>query len=133
MPRTDNAWLSFGSKPTGMPRTLACVSTATTGQTDPAAHLPTSINSLSPNNRATRVLGKLSLPRDITFHSIIGDRGKGGTPDSSDGVVPYWSSHVEPAKSELIVPSDHSVPDNPEAAAELKRILKLHLNSATAN
>lgn len=106
---------------------------ATTGQTDPAAHLPTSINSLSPNNRATRVLGKLSLPRDITFHSIIGDRGKGGTPDSSDGVVPYWSSHVEPAKSELIVPSDHSVPDNPEAAAELKRILKLHLNSATAN
>ncbi len=94
---------------------------------DPSAQLPTSINSLSPNSKANRALDKLPLPGRITFHSIIGDRSKGDTPNSSDGVVPYWSSHVTPVASELIVPSNHSVPDNAEAARELKRILKLHL------
>jgi hypothetical protein len=72
-------------------------------------------------------LNRLPLPAGISFHSIIGDRGKGNTPASSDGVVPYWSSHVTPVASEKIVPSSHSVPDCPVAAQELKRILKQHL------
>jgi hypothetical protein len=41
--------------------------------------------------------------------------------------VPYWSSHVAPVESELIVPCNHSVPDSLEAAQELRRILKAHL------
>lgn len=86
-----------------------------------------SINSLSPHAPTTCALAGLPLPRDVKFHSIIGDRGKGDTPGSSDGVVPYWSSHVTPVASELIVPSNHSVPDSPQAAAEVRRILKLHL------
>jgi len=45
--------------------------------------------------------------RDIPYHSIIGDRGRGDTPNSSDGVVPYWSSHLDGAQSEKIVPSEH--------------------------
>jgi hypothetical protein len=94
---------------------------------NPATHMPTSINSLSPQNRATIALNKLPLPRNIAVHSIIGDRGKGKVPDCSDGVVPYWSSHVTPVVSEKIVPSNHGVPDCPAAAEELKRILKLHL------
>lgn len=89
--------------------------------------MPNSISSLSPKDKSNIALTSMPLPRNITFHSIIGDRGKGDTPNSSDGIVPYWSSHVEPVASELIVPSNHSVPDNAEAAAELKRILKLHL------
>jgi hypothetical protein len=63
----------------------------------------------------------------VRRHSIIGDRGKGDTPHSSDGVVPYWSSHLEPVDSEKIVPHHHGVPDHPEAAAEVKRILRLQL------
>ncbi|MGL4400957.1 MAG: alpha/beta hydrolase, partial [Luteolibacter sp.] len=63
----------------------------------------------------------------IHFHSVVGDRGRNDTPDSSDGIVPYWSSNVSPVKSELIVPCNHGVPDNGTAAQELKRILKLHL------
>ncbi len=94
---------------------------------DPSQRMPTSINSLSPSNPATRALDRLGLPRDITFHSVIGDRGRGDTPASSDGVVPYWSSHVSPVASEKIVPSNHGVPDCPQAALELKRILRLHL------
>ena len=108
--------------------TLVAVGDIAQGQ-DTNNHLPTSIDSLSQNAPATVALSNLPLPKNITFHSVIGDRGKGDTPNSSDGVVPYWSSHVTPVASELIVPSNHSVPDNPQASEELKRILKLHLKS----
>ena len=37
------------------------------------------------------------------LHTIIGDRGRGDSPNSSDGVVPYWSSHLEGAETEHIV------------------------------
>jgi triacylglycerol esterase/lipase EstA (alpha/beta hydrolase family) len=96
----------------------------------PSTQLPTSINSLSPSNRASIGLNKLPLPKNIAFHSIIGDRGKGDSPNSSDGVVPYWSSHIQPVASEKITPCNHSVPDNAAAAEELKRILKQHLKSS---
>lgn len=89
--------------------------------------LPTSINSLEPTDPSILALGHLPLPPTITFHSIIGDRGKGDTPNSSDGVVPYWSSHITPVASEKIVPSNHSVTRCPETNEELKRILKQHL------
>lgn len=90
-------------------------------------NLPTSISSLSPKSRAYAGLNQLPLPKNIKFHSIVGDKGHGDTPKSSDGVVPYWSSHVEPVESEIIVPSNHSVPNNPQAAEEVKRVLLLHL------
>lgn len=106
--------------------TLLAVGDAVQGE-NPARRMPTSINSLSPDNRATIALNQLPLPENIAAHSIIGDRGRGNTPQSSDGVVPYWSSHVSPVVSEKIVPSNHGVPDCPAAAEELKRILKLHL------
>ncbi len=88
---------------------------------------PTAISSLSPNSRGFKGLNQLPLPKDITFHSIVGDKGHGDTPDSSDGVVPYWSSHIEPVDSELIVPSNHSVPDRHDTSNEISRILFLHL------
>lgn len=108
--------------------TLMAMSDVVQGE-DPSKRIPTSINSLSPTAPTTVALNKLPLPKGITFHSVVGDRGKCNTPDSSDGVVPYWSSHVEPVASEKVVPCNHSVPDSPVAAEELKRILKLHLQS----
>jgi len=87
---------------------------------------PNSIDTLSPNNRFVREVNNLPVAPGVPFHSIIGDRGRGDTPDSSDGVVAYWSSHMEGAASEKIVPSDHSAHQNPEAIEEVKRILKLH-------
>lgn len=93
----------------------------------PDSLFATSIGTLSPANKATRVLNTLPLPGTITFHSVVGDRGRGNTPDSSDGIVPYWSSHVAPVASEIVVPSGHSVQDNPATNAELKRILLEHV------
>jgi pimeloyl-ACP methyl ester carboxylesterase len=88
---------------------------------------PTALSSLSPKSGGFQGLNQLPLPQGITFHSIMGDNGQGDTPTSSDGVVPYWSSRVEPVESEIIIDSNHSVPNHPEAAAEVRRILFLHL------
>jgi len=91
--------------------------------------MPNSIDTLSPNARSVKVLATIPLTPGIPYHTIMGNRGKGPPPDCSDGVVPYWSSHMDGAQSELIVPSGHSAHQNPEAIKEVQRILKLHLRS----
>jgi len=70
---------------------------------------------------------KLPMSKRVTYHSVIGDQGKGDTPHSTDGVVPYWSSHLPDASSEKIVPSGHGANENPEGIEEIRRILRLHL------
>ena len=90
----------------------------------------TSIGSLSPSYPAYAALDRVPFRRGLKEHSVIGDRGRGDTPESSDGVVPYWSSHLEGVESEKIVPFSHSVTACPETAAEVKRILRLHLGDA---
>jgi hypothetical protein len=91
------------------------------------AKFPTSIDGLSPRSSLLTALDK--LPIRAPHHSIIGDRRRGDTPNSSDGTVPYWSSHLDSAQSELIVPGPHSSFELPETIDELRRILKLHLRS----
>ncbi len=97
---------------------------------DPSAatlnRMPTSIDTLSPNNRFVKEINKLPTTPGIPYHTIEGDRGRGDAPNSSDGVVPYWSSNLAGASSSLIVPSNHSAPRNPQAIAEVRRILHLH-------
>jgi len=87
---------------------------------------PNSIDTLSPKNRFVRMINKIPITPGIPYHTIQGDRGRGDSPNSSDGVVPYWSSHMEGAQSECIVPSDHSAHQNPKAFDEVIRILKLN-------
>jgi hypothetical protein len=91
---------------------------------------PTSIKGLSPQNPMIQALAGITVDRGVPFHSIIGDRGLGDGEQGSDGVVPYKSSHLEGAESELIVPSDHSATAHPLTVLEVKRILKLHLLQA---
>lgn len=93
---------------------------------DPA-RMPTSIDGLSPNNLTLKMLD--SRPIAAPHHSIIGDRGKSDTPNSSDGVVKYWSSHLKSAQSEKIVPGPHGSCEHPETIKELRRLLHLHLST----
>lgn len=97
---------------------------------DPAAlqlkRFPNSVDTLAPNNRFVVAINKIPITPGIPYYSIIGDRGRGDSPNSSDGVVPYWSSHLDSAKSEFIAPCNHSSPLNPQAIAEVHRILKLY-------
>src|SRR5271165_815557 len=93
-------------------------------------HMPTGINGLSP--RSPVLLGLDTLPIHTPYHSIVGDRGRGDTPNSSDGVVAYWSSHLTGAQSELIVPGPHGSFALPQTVSELKRILRLNLAAVSA-
>ena len=95
-------------------------------------HLPNSLQLLDPDNLLVSAVAGLPVKRGIPYHSIIGDRGKGGyldrtKPFSHDGLVPYWSSHIEGAKSERIIPAGHWTHLHPLAMAEIKRILLEHL------
>jgi pimeloyl-ACP methyl ester carboxylesterase/predicted GNAT family acetyltransferase len=100
---------------------------------DPSAlklkRLPNSVDTLAPNNRFVVAINKIPITKGIPYHSIIGDRGRGDSPNSSDGVVAYWSSHLDGARSEFIAPCDHGSPKNPQAIAEVHRILQLNAQS----
>ena len=87
----------------------------------------TSIRQLSPNSSLVKYMSELRGSPNVPVHSIIGDRGRNDTPNSSDGVVKYNSSHLDWSASEKIVPSGHSVQDDPASALELRRILREHL------
>lgn len=116
-----------------MPNTIVKAQAALTSvlALDPArkelAAIPNSIDTLDPDNNFVRAVNELPIARGVRYHSIIGDRGRGDTPQSSDGIVPYWSSHLAGARSELIVPSGHNAHQNPQAIAEVRRILRLDL------
>jgi pimeloyl-ACP methyl ester carboxylesterase len=92
--------------------------------------IPNSVDTLAPNNRFVKAINTIPITPGIRYHTIMGDRGKGDAPNSSDGVVPYWSSHMESAQSELIVPSGHPAHQNPQAIEEVRRILKLNARSS---
>lgn len=87
--------------------------------------IPTSIQGLSPKSQLLQGIAK--LPITVPYHSIIGNQGKDNLPldQSSDGVVPYWSSHMAGAQSEIIVPTGHDAFGCPKSVKEVLRILKL--------
>ena len=84
-----------------------------------------SVHALSPKEPALRALAQ--LPIRVPFHSIIGQHNAGPVETSSDGVVPYTSSHLDGAASELVVRSGHNVSENRDAQREVIRILRLEL------
>lgn len=86
----------------------------------------TSVQSLEPGSPMVVAMDLSPYKKGVIYHSVIGDRGKGDTPNSSDGVVEYWSSHQQGAASELIVPTDHSSYKHPKAVEDLRRILRQH-------
>jgi hypothetical protein len=72
-----------------------------------------SVDSLSPKSRFLNAMNTIPITPGVPYNTIIGDRGRGNSPNSSDGVVPYWSSHMNGAESECIVPSGHGAHQNP--------------------
>ena len=85
-----------------------------------------SVDSLSPNSRFLHAMNEIPMTPGVPYDTIIGDRGRGDSPNSSDGVVPYWSSHMKGAEAEHIVPSNHSAHQNPQAIDDVLKILKQH-------
>ena len=93
--------------------------------------VPNGINGLRPINPLLKTMN--TVPIRPPFHSIIGVAGKPQSPldKTSDAVVPYWSAHLDGARSEKIVPYPHTAMfAKSEATNEIKRILKFHLAAA---
>ena len=85
-----------------------------------------SVHALSPKQVTLQILPELPVQDGVVMHSIIGNHGKPGLlEDSHDGLVPYWSSHLDEAASEKVVDYGHEVFRHPEGIAEIERILKL--------
>lgn len=85
-----------------------------------------SVDTLSPKSCFVNAINAIPIVPGIPYDTIIGDRGRGDSPNSSDGVVPYWSSHMDEAEAEYVVPSNHKTYQNPEAIATVLHILKKH-------
>lgn len=90
--------------------------------------IPNSIDNLSDTDPFIMAAANLPISPRVHYHTIVGVyKSKGPLQDSSDGLVPYWSSHLAGADSELAIPSWHSVQETPAAILELRRILRLHV------
>ncbi len=89
--------------------------------------IPTSVQALSPESPFIQASCKLPFDKGLKYHSIIGIRDAEEGPGSSDGIVPYSSSHLDGAESECLVHDGHTCTENPHVIAEVKRILLLHL------
>ena len=89
---------------------------------------PTSIQELESDSNVLTTVLKQPIRPGVIHHSIIGNfKGREPISQSSDGVVPYWSAHLEGAASERVVEANHkSITKHPEAMAEIRRILYLH-------
>lgn len=93
----------------------------------------TGVGNLSDKDPTIQALIKAPISPRVKYYSIIGDNGEGGTIEtSSDGIVPYWSSHLEGAASETIIPSGHSVQETPKAILQIRSILREHLTELDA-
>lgn len=95
--------------------------------------MPTSLDSMSPDNPFLLTLAAIPTSPGVKAHSIIAIQTKGDYHQGNDGIVSYQSAHVDYAESELIVHSFHSCQDKPATIEEVRRILKEHLASLQAS
>lgn len=73
-----------------------------------------------------------SLPLKAPCDSIIAVKDKRvALLDSSDGVVPYSSSHIKGVESEVTVISGHSCTANPETVKAVTKLVRKHLGLRT--
>lgn len=89
--------------------------------------LPTSIETLETDAPVLLALLAMKPGPGVVFHSIIGSTHPGPIANSTDGVVPYKSSHFDGAASERVVRGGHGIQKEAGAILEVGRILLEHL------
>ncbi len=88
-----------------------------------------SIENLKASDPFIKASSALPVVPGLKYHSIIAKRkAEVPTPESDDGLVPYWSAHLDGALSEKVIVSGHSVQETPEAVLEVRRILRQDLH-----
>jgi pimeloyl-ACP methyl ester carboxylesterase len=126
---------------------LAAHEVATEGPNGASAQkevqVPTSVDLLAPGAPALETLAARKPLPGVHYHSVVGVSSSGTLPlerllgggraEVGDGVVPYFSAHLDDAESELVVPADHyNVHHHAFAILEVRRILLHHYNEAKA-
>ena len=91
------------------------------------ARIMNSVDGLATESPLLLAVLKMPYPPGLPFHTICGNEDIAGVPHGTDGIVPYESSHLNGATSELIVHSNHSATGKPATMAEIRRIMRLHL------
>ncbi len=134
--KATNFWGRMGARLIGDPMEMSEINKDAISHARPEfregrSHLPNSVQILDPGTTFLGVVNSLPIKPGITYNTIIGDRGKGGNldyrkPVNTDGIVPYWSSHMDGAESEKIIPSGHWSIQHPDGIAEVRRILLQH-------
>lgn len=86
--------------------------------------LATGVDHLNAQHPFVKAGADIPLRPGLRHHSIIARQNPDqALPESSDGLVPYWSSHLPTADSEIVITSGHSVQETPQAILEIRRIL----------
>ena len=92
---------------------------------------PSGIDNLAWESPILKILSELPIAPGVPYHSIVANLFPGGPPGLwTDGVVSYESAHLDGAESEVMIRHNHFANDTPEATAEVRRILRLHLGAA---
>jgi len=94
-----------------------------------SSKVPTSIDSMSPDNPVLKTLADTPLAPGVVGHSIIAVKGDGDPKLGDDGVVAFTSAHLDGMESEFIVRSGHSSQGHPFTIEEVRRILLEHLGT----
>ncbi len=89
---------------------------------------PNGINGLDPYAPGIMAVTKEPIRSGITVHSIIGTHHPDDPLEqSTDTVVPYWSSHLDNVASEKVVHAKHTtITGNLDSNEEIRRILYLN-------
>jgi triacylglycerol esterase/lipase EstA (alpha/beta hydrolase family) len=91
--------------------------------------IPTSIDSMSPQNPLLMALSEMPVAPGVKAHSIIAVKGVKDPATGNDGVVKYTSAHQKGVQSEFVVRAGHSHLGHPLTIEEVRRILLSHLAS----
>src|SRR5262249_3603926 len=91
-----------------------------------------SLRNLSPSSRVIQGLRTIPIDPSVPHHSIVLQLKHPTSHGRGDGVVPYESSHLPSATSEVLVPGFHTQVSEPGVTDELRRILRIHLEESGA-
>lgn len=92
---------------------------------------------LSDKSAFMQLTNNVKINSRVSYHSIMGNAKDELVSrlevfeenQSSDGIVPYKSSHLEGAKSETIISGGHDIHTNPKTVVVLRKILHTHLKA----
>jgi pimeloyl-ACP methyl ester carboxylesterase len=92
-----------------------------------------SLRNLSPSSRVIQGLRGIPIDPSVPHHSIVLQLKHHTAYGRGDGLVPYDSSHLPSATSEVLVPGFHVQVGQRGVTDELRRILRIHLQEVGAD